>query len=90
MATLRFTFDVCRLYGSLKNYGDYVCAREERTNEMLPKDPRSEEDRLLCQQLCKANLEKLQKGKAYLSFTCENGIHSVIEMLDSQVEMFAN
>lgn len=51
-----------RLYGSLKAYGDYICAREQEVNEMKSNDPRSEEDKMLCQQLAKSNFDIVQQG----------------------------
>ncbi|XP_067947410.1 sperm-associated antigen 17-like [Watersipora subatra] len=50
-----------KLYTSLKRYGDHVCAREEQAEELMPRDPRSEEDKMACQ-LLQENFEKIKQA----------------------------
>ena len=44
-------------------YADFVCAREGHAQDLKPKDPRTEEDKMASIELLKANKEKLKQGK---------------------------
>ena len=49
-------------------YADFVCAREGHAQDLKPKDPRTEEDKMASIELLKANKEKIKQGKE-LSFS---------------------
>lgn len=47
-------------------YADFVCAREGHAQDIKPKDPRTEEDKIASIQLLKANKDKIKQGKLFI------------------------